>query len=310
MRKTALITGISGQDGSYLTELLLEKGYRVCGVLRRHSEAESQDRRITHLGDQVETVYGDLTDYGSLVEAVRWARPDEVYNLGAMSHVRVSFDKSWYTVQVNAVGVLNMLEAVRHHAPAGARYYQASSSEMFGLGVDPDGRQRETTVMNPTSPYGCAKVFGYNATRHYRRAYRMFCCNGILFNHGSQRRGATFIEMKVVKTAVEIKHGLAEKLVLGNLDSQRDWGHSRDYVRAMWLMLQQPTADDYVWQRVRRAACATCAGTCSSGWIWTTGTTLSRTPGTCGRRSCRICAGTAARRAGSWVGSRSTRLKV
>lgn len=245
MTKTALITGISGMDGSNLAEFLLAKGYRIAGILRRHSVAENQDSRIVHLEGQIETYYGDLLGPTSLLDVMQRVKPDEVYNLAAQSHVKVSWDLPEFTADVNGLGVLRMLETVRHVCPA-AKFYQASSSELFGGCVDPDGKQREATRMVPTSPYGCAKLFGFAITGHYRRAFGMFACNGILFNHTGPRRGATFVEAKVVRTAVQIKHGLANELVLGNMDSQRDWGASRDYVRAMWLMLQQQTPDDYV----------------------------------------------------------------
>ena len=231
-KKKALITGIAGQDGSYLSELLLEKGYEVHGIIRRSSVAENQDSRIQHLQGQINTHYGDLTDYPSLVRIVSETRPDEIYNLGAMSHVRISYDMPSFTIQTNALGVLNMLEVYRSFVP-NAGFYQASSSEMFGNSVDADGVQRLTTPMNPVSPYGCAKVMGYNLVRHYRHAYGLHACNGILFNHESPRRGSNFVTNKVVKTAVQIKKGLKDKLELGNLDSYRDWGHSKDYVRAM-----------------------------------------------------------------------------
>lgn len=240
----ALITGINGQDGSYLTEYLQELGYEVFGIIRRHSISENQDARVAHL-DNVQTFYGDLTDAASVFRVIREVQPDEVYNLGAMSHVRVSFDQPSFTIQTNAVGVFNVLEAVRFEAP-NAKFYQASSSECFGNSIDEDGFQRETTPMRPVSPYGCAKVFGFNMTRHYRAAYGMFAANGILFNHESPRRGVNFVTQKVVKTAVEISKGITEKLVLGNIDSARDWGHSYDYVRAMHAILNHEQADDFV----------------------------------------------------------------
>lgn len=243
--KCAFVTGLSGQDGSYLAEHLLSLGYRVTGILRRVSVAENQDSRLKHLEGRIETVYGDVTDASSLRAALKRFMPDEVYNLAGMSHVRVSFDVPEFVVQVNGVGVLNMLEAVREIVPA-ARLYQASSSEMFGNSIDSDGCQRESTPMHPVSPYGCAKLLGYNLVRHYRRAHGMFACNGILFNHESPRRGSNFVTSKVVKRAVEISRGLADKLELGNLDSCRDWGHSKDYVKAMWMMLQKPQPGDYV----------------------------------------------------------------
>jgi GDPmannose 4,6-dehydratase len=246
VQKTALIFGISGQDGSYLAELLLEKGYRVCGTVRRHSVAENQDSRIVHLDGLIEeTAYCDLTSESSVVEAIRRFQPDEIYNLAAQSHVRVSFDVPQYTFAVNALGVLNLLIAAKELNP-GVKIYQASSSEMFGLGIDADGSQRETTSMIPTSPYGCAKLAAYSLVRHYRRAYRMFYANGILFNHESPRRGENFVTQKIIRRAVEIDRGLASELVLGNIDSQRDWGHSKDYVRAMHLIMQYETPDDWV----------------------------------------------------------------
>ena len=246
MKKKAFITGISGQDGSYLTELLLEKDYEVYGIIRRHSVAENQDNRLTHLiGQGVETEYGDLLDVSSLERLIRTIQPDEIYNIAAQSHVRISMDIPQFTVQTNALGILNVLEAYRNNCPT-ARFYQASSSEMFGRTVDEDGFQRETTPMNPTSPYGCTKVFGFNMVQHYRHAYKLFAVNGILFNHESPRRGANFVTNKVVKSAVEIKKGLRDKLPLGNLDAYRDWGHSKDYVRAMYMILNHTEPDDFV----------------------------------------------------------------
>jgi len=242
--KTAFITGIAGQDGSYLTELLLEKGYRVTGIIRRHSTVETQRDRVSHIKN-VELEYGDLLDQSSIENALRKFMPDEIYNLGAQSHVRISSDIPSFTVQTNAVGVLNMLESYKRVCPE-AKFYQASSSEMFGSSVDDDGFQRETTRMTPVSPYGCAKVFGYNITRYYRNAFKLHISNGILFNHESPRRGSNFVTNKVVKTAVEIKLGLKDKLEMGNMDSFRDWGHSKDYVKAMNLIVQQDEPDDYV----------------------------------------------------------------
>jgi GDPmannose 4,6-dehydratase len=242
MKKKALITGISGQDGSYLSELLLSKGYEVHGILRRNSVAENQDNRISTL--DVHGHYGDLLDIHSLNRIVSEVKPDEVYNLGAQSHVRISFDVPSFTIQTNALGVLNMLEICRTLVPK-VKFYQASSSEMFGNSVDDDGYQRKTTPMLPTSPYGCAKVMGYNLVRHYRAAYGMHACNGILFNHESPRRGSNFVTNKIVKTAVQIKKGKADVLALGNLDASRDWGHSKDYVRAMHKIANYETADDW-----------------------------------------------------------------
>ena len=246
MKKTAFITGINGQDGSYLAELLLEKDYKVYGIVRRNSIAEHQESRIDHLvGNGVETEYGDLLDVSSLERMLGSIKPDEIYNIGAQSHVRISFDVPQFTVQTNALGVLNMLEAFKYHCP-NSRFYQASSSEMFGRSVDEDGYQRESTKMEPTSPYGCAKVFGYNIVRHYRFAHKLFAVNGILFNHESPRRGSNFVTNKVVKSAVKIKQKLQDKLPLGSLDSYRDWGHSKDYVRAMHLIVNHTEPDDFV----------------------------------------------------------------
>jgi GDPmannose 4,6-dehydratase len=215
MIKRALITGIAGQDGSYLTEYLLSLGYEVHGIVRRHSVAENQNHRLHRLdlNDLVKTYYGDLLDYPSLMRIINEVDPHEIYNLGAMSH---------------------------------AKFYQASSSEMFGNSVDKDGVQRLTTPMNPVSPYGCAKVMGYNLVRHYRHAYGLHACNGILFNHESPRRGSNFVTNKVVKGAVSIKKGLQDKLELGNMDSYRDWGHSKDYVRAMHMIINHQEADEFI----------------------------------------------------------------
>jgi GDPmannose 4,6-dehydratase len=241
----ALITGIAGQDGSFLAEHLLELGYDVHGIVRRQSVAEHQDSRLDHLAGRIRTYYGDLLDPTSIERIVEDVQPDEVYNLAAQSHVRVSFDVPVFTAQVNGVGAMQMLEACRRHAP-GCRFYQASSSEMFGNGCDADGYQRETTPMRPTSPYGIAKVFAYNTVRHYRNAYAMHASNGILFNHESDRRASNFVTAKVVKGAVKIYRGLEKKLLLGNMDAQRDWGHSRDYVRAMHLIQRLQVPGDWV----------------------------------------------------------------
>ena len=246
MKKKAFITGINGQDGSYLAEYLLTKDYEVYGIVRRNSIAEHQESRIDHLvGNGVNTEYGDLLDVSSLERMIRTIQPDEIYNIGAQSHVRISMDIPQFTVQTNALGVLNILEAYKNNCPK-ARFYQASSSEMFGRSVDEDGYQRETTKMSPTSPYGCAKVFGYNIVQHYRNAYNLFAVNGILFNHESPRRGSNFVTNKVVKAAVKIKNGLQDKLSLGNLDAHRDWGHSKDYVRAMHMIINHKEPDDFV----------------------------------------------------------------
>ena len=243
--KKAFITGIAGQDGSYLAEYLVEQGYEVHGIVRRNSTPEHQDSRILHLEGKIHTYYGDLLDQGCLERLLDEINPDEIYNIAAQSHVRISFDIPQFTAQTNALGVLNILEAYRRACPK-AKFYQASSSEMFGLSVEDDDCQRETTIMNPVSPYGCSKVFGYNIVRNYRRAYKLHATNGILFNHESPRRGSNFVTNKVVKAAVRIKLGLQDKLELGNMDSYRDWGHSYDYVRAMHLMMQQDNPGDWV----------------------------------------------------------------
>tara|TARA_R110002020_G_scaffold2117_3_gene9642 strand:+ start:14508 stop:15482 length:975 start_codon:yes stop_codon:yes gene_type:complete len=245
MKKKAFITGINGQDGSYLAEYLLELGYEVHGTVRRNSTPENQDTRIEGIHNQINTYYADLLDQGSIERLLESIKPDEIYNIAAQSHVRISFDIPQFTVQTNALGVLNILEAYRRACPK-AKFYQASSSEMFGLSVEDDNFQRETTIMNPVSPYGCSKVFGYNIVRNYRRAYKLHATNGILFNHESPRRGSNFVTNKVVKAAVRIKLGLQDKLELGNMDSYRDWGHSYDYVRAMYLMLQHDEPGDWV----------------------------------------------------------------
>ena len=247
IKKKAFITGIGGQDGSYLAEYLLELGYEVHGIVRRNSTPEHQDTRLDNirLHKNFHSYYGDLLDQGGLQIKFDEIKPDEIYNIAAQSHVRISFDIPQFTVQTNALGVLNILEAYRRSCP-NSKFYQASSSEMFGLSVDKDNSQRETTSMNPVSPYGCAKVFGYNIVRNYRRAYKLHATNGILFNPESPRRGSNFVTNKVVKAAVRIKLGLQDKLELGNMDAYRDWGHSYDYVRAMHLMLQQDKPGDWV----------------------------------------------------------------
>ena len=245
--KKAFITGINGQDGSYLTEYLLSLGYEVHGMVRRNSTSENQSARLTKAFEsgKLITHYGDLLDQTSIERLLTEIMPDEIYNIAAQSHVRVSFDIPQFTVQTNSLGVLNILEAYKRICP-NAKFYQASSSEMFGLTVEDDGFQRETTVMNPVSPYGCSKVFAYNIVRHYRRAYNLHAVNGILFNHESPRRGTNFVTNKVVKAACKIKLGLQDKLELGNMDSYRDWGHSKDYVRAMHMILNHDTPEDFV----------------------------------------------------------------
>ena len=246
MKKTALITGINGQDGSYLAELLLKKGYDVWGILKRNSVSENQTARIPdNIYKKLNLVYGDLLDMSSLINVLQKCKPDEVYNLAAQSHVRISFDQPLYTSQVTGLGTLNLLEAIRL-TNTKIRVYQASSSEMFGNNIDEDGYQRETTPMDPVSPYGCAKVFSYNICRNYRNSYKMFISNGILFNHESPRRGTNFVTNKVAKEAVKIKLGLSNELKLGNLYASRDWGHAKDYVYAMWLILQHDKSDDFV----------------------------------------------------------------
>jgi len=243
--KVALITGINGQDGSYLSEFLLEKGYEVHGTLKRNSVAENQTARLDDVYSKLNLHYADLTDLSSLVNVIQKIKPTEIYNLAAQSHVRISFDQPIYTTNVTGLGTLNLLESVKLINPK-IKIYQASSSEMFGNSIDSDGYQRETTPMNPVSPYGCAKVFSYNISRNYRNSYNMFVSNGILFNHESPRRGTNFVTNKVCKEAVKISKGLSNELKLGNLDATRDWGHAKDYVEAMWMILQQETPDDFV----------------------------------------------------------------
>ncbi len=246
--KRALITGITGQDGSYLAEFLLAKGYEVHGLVRRSSTFGTE--RIDHIyqdphepNPRLVLHYGDLTDGAGLRQVLTACQPDEVYNLGAQSHVRVSFDQPVYTCQADAIGTLRLLEAIRDLGLP-TRFYQASSSEMYGKVRETP--QCETTPFHPRSPYGCAKLFSHWQTVNYREAYGMFCCSGILFNHESPRRGETFVTRKITRAATRIKEGLQDKLYLGNLDAKRDWGFAGDYVRAMWMMLQQDEPDDYV----------------------------------------------------------------
>lgn len=239
--KNALITGITGQDGSYLAELLLEKGYNVFGLWRRKAVADYGN--IAHLKDRITLIYGDMTDAVSLIAAMQISQADEVYNLAAQSFVTASWNTPLATAEINAVGVTNMLEAIRLIKPE-ARFYQASTSEMFGMVQETP--QRETTPFYPRSPYGVAKLYGHWITKNYRESYNMFACSGILFNHESERRGIEFVTRKITNAAAKISLGLQDFVELGNLDAKRDWGHSKDYVRAMWLMLQQDAPDDYV----------------------------------------------------------------
>lgn len=248
MQKTALITGITGQDGSYLAEFLLNKGYQVCGIIRRSSSFNTG--RIDHIYQdphdphpRLKLVYGDLNDGSSLNRILRDMQPDEIYNLGAQSHVMVSFDVPEYTGEITGMGTVRLLEAIREIGIK-PKFYQASSSELFGLVQETP--QKETTPFYPRSPYGCAKAYAFYIVRNYREAYGLFACNGILFNHESPRRGETFVSRKITRAATRIKVGLQDKLYLGNLEAKRDWGYAPDYVQAMWLMLQQPKPEDYV----------------------------------------------------------------
>ena len=245
--KRALITGINGQDGSYLAEFLVEKGYDVHGIIKRNSIPENQTARIQHIYPIIKNnlYHADMCDMSSLLSVVQRVQPDEIYNLAAQSHVRVSFDQPIYTLDTIGRGTLNLLETVRI-LDVDTKIYQASSSEMFGNSIDDDGFQRETTPMNPVSPYACAKLLAYNLINCYRESYDIFASNGILFNHESPRRGASFVTNKIVIGAVKIKKGLANNLALGNLDSTRDWGHAKDYVKIMWQLLQLDEPGDYV----------------------------------------------------------------
>lgn len=241
--KTALITGVAGQDGSYLAEFLIEKGYRVYGLNRRKAKLSNGNlKKIIHNKD-FELVDGDLTEVNRLNQIVKDTQPDEVYNLAAQSFVPYSWTNPIYTCDVNALGVLRMIEAIRHYSPNSC-FYQASSSEIFGKVQSMP--QNELTYNYPRSPYGCSKSFGFNITRNYRESYGLFCCNGILFNHESERRGLQFVTRKITRTIAEIKLGTSAKLVLGNLNAKRDWGYAPDYVKAMWMMLQHNEPDDYV----------------------------------------------------------------
>lgn len=241
MKKSALITGITGQDGSYLAELLLEKGYEVYGIMRRKSVVDYGN--VEHIKDKIKFIYADMTDLISLINAMKISQADEVYNLAAQSFVATSWEQPLATAEIDAVGVTNMLEAIRNTKPE-CRFYQASTSEMFGLVQEIP--QRETTPFYPRSPYGVAKLYGHWITKNYRESYDMYACSGILFNHESERRGKEFVTRKITDAVARIKQGAQEHLELGNMDSKRDWGHSKDYVMAMWLMLQQEKADDYV----------------------------------------------------------------
>jgi GDPmannose 4,6-dehydratase len=243
--KRALITGITGQDGSYLAEMLLQKGYKVFGLKRRTSTSTLSLGRIQHILEHIELIDGDLADYGSLVEAIKYAKPDEIYNLAAQSFVKSSFSQPELTGDITGLGVTRLLEAIYQNCQD-ARFYQASSSEMFGNSPPP---QQETTSFCPRSPYGVAKMYAYWITRNYRErpdSEQIFASNGILFNHESPRRGPEFVTQKIAQSVASIKLGYSKELHLGNLDAKRDWGHARDYVRAMWMMLQQDKADDYV----------------------------------------------------------------
>lgn len=239
--KRALITGITGQDGSYLAELLLEKGYKVYGLMRRKSVVDYGN--ADHIKDKIEFIYADMTDLISLINAMQTSQADEVYNLAAQSFVATSWEQPLATAQIDALGVTNLLEAIRTVKPS-ARFYQASTSEMFGLVQEVP--QKETTPFYPRSPYGVAKLYGHWITKNYRESYNLFACSGILFNHESERRGKEFVTRKITDGVARIKLGLQDHIELGNMDSKRDWGHSKDYVRAMWLMLQQDKPDDYV----------------------------------------------------------------
>lgn len=239
--KTALITGITGQDGSYLAELLLEKGYNVYGIMRRKSVVDYGN--VEHIKEKINFIYADMTDPISLINAMKISQADEVYNLAAQSFVATSWEQPLATADIDGIGVTNILEAIKIVKPT-ARFYQASTSEMFGLVQEMP--QTENTPFYPRSPYGVAKVYGHWITKNYRESYNMYACSGILFNHESERRGKEFVTRKITNAVARIKFGLQDCLELGNMDSKRDWGHSQDYVQAMWLMLQQETPDDYV----------------------------------------------------------------
>lgn len=269
MRRTALVTGITGQDGSYLAELLLEKEYEVHGIIRRSSSFNTA--RIDHIFDKVKLHYGDMVDSSNLASIMAKVRPDEVYNLAAQSHVKVSFEEPEYTAQADGVGTLRILEAIRTVGlEKTTRFYQASTSELYGLVQEIP--QKETTPFYPRSPYAVAKLYGFWIVKNYREAYNMYALNGILFNHESPRRGGTFVTKKVTSNVAHIMAGRRERIQLGNLDSLRDWGHARDYVKAMWMMLQQETPDDYVVATCKqysvRQLCSLCFEMVGRPLIW------------------------------------------
>lgn len=247
MKKKCLITGANGQDASYLIEFLLEKNYEIHGTIRRNSVPESQTTRINDFFEKnlINLHYADLVDPLSIQSTINKVKPDEIYHLAAQSHVQISFELPKYTLDVNAGGTLNILESVRKFSPH-SKIYHAATSEMFGNNCDSDGFQREGTSLQPVSPYGCSKMYAHNLCHNYRNAYNMFITSGILFNHESPRRGINFVTNKVVSESIKIKKGISDKLILGNLKSMRDWGHAKDYVKAMWLMLQQNAPKDYV----------------------------------------------------------------
>ena len=245
IKKRIFITGISGQDGSYLSEYMLELGHEVHGFIRRHSEGGDRIKRICHLHNRLHLYYGDMIDSYSLEVAVETAKPDYVFHLAAQTHVRISFDTPEHTIDVNGMGTLRLLEACKRICPK-AHIYNAASSELFGSRIDDDGFQRETTPITPASPYGIGKAMAYHLVSHYRRAYKMYAVSGILFNHESPKRGADFVSQKIIKGAHDIYRGFTDKLELGNIDSHRDWGHAKDYVRAMWLIMNHIEPMDFV----------------------------------------------------------------
>lgn len=243
--KRALITGITGQDGSYLAELLLENGYEVHGIVRRQSVDNGQYKNIENIKDSINIHYGDLLDHTGIFNIVKEVMPDELYNLAAQSHVGQSSKIPIVTSQINGISVVVLLEAIKQIKPK-CKFYQASTSEMFGSVIDEDGFQRETTQMKPSSPYGCAKLFAHNMCNHYRTAYNMFVSSSILYNHESRRRGKDFVTQKIVKGAIDIANGKSDSLILGNLEARRDWGHAKDYVEGMYLIMQHEIPEDFV----------------------------------------------------------------